>query len=179
VKTAVAIIALIALVVAVGVGLRHATAGVPQTVSVHPTNFEVDKTDDQWRAELSSEEYAVLRAKGTERAFTGEYWDHHDHGTYVCAGCGQPLFSSEAKFESGTGWPSYWQPVAEGAVALDADRSLGIPRVEVLCGRCGGHLGHVFNDGPAPTGQRYCINSVSMDFEPTPAAAPAAAPSAK
>jgi len=115
---------------------------------------------------LTPEQHRVLRGKGTERAFTGRYWDHHEPGTYLCAGCGAVLFRSEDKFDSGSGWPSYTRPALEGAVEREEDRSLGLARTEVHCARCGGHLGHVFPDGPAPTGLRYCINSASLDFRP-------------
>ena len=116
--------------------------------------------------ELTPEQYRVLREKGTERAFTGKYWDHHEPGRYLCAGCGGFLFRSEDKFDSGTGWPSFTRPAEEGAVAREEERSLGLGRTEVHCARCGGHLGHLFPDGPAPTGLRYCVNSVSLDFKP-------------
>jgi peptide-methionine (R)-S-oxide reductase len=122
------------------------------------------KTDAEWRRALSPEQYRVLRQKGTERAFSGKYWNHHAPGVYRCAGCGQELFSSEAKYDSGCGWPSYTSPTQTNAVKLQDDFSHGMYRTEVLCSRCGGHLGHVFDDGPPPTGQRYCINSAALDF---------------
>ncbi len=126
----------------------------------------VAKSDEEWRRILTPPEYQVLREAGTERAFTGDLWDHHDDGVYVCAGCGLALFDSRTKFDSGTGWPSYFAPAAEAAVAEHSDTAYGMIRTEVLCNRCGGHLGHVFNDGPRPTGLRYCINSASLDFVP-------------
>ena len=126
----------------------------------------MEKTDAEWRAALTREEYEVLRRKGTERAFTGTYWNAHGDAAYVCAGCGAELFSSEAKFDSGTGWPSFTAPADPKAVATETDTSHGMLRTEVTCRRCGGHLGHLFNDGPAPTGQRYCINSISLKATP-------------
>jgi peptide-methionine (R)-S-oxide reductase len=127
---------------------------------------KIVKTEDEWKKLLTPEQFKVLRKQGTERAFTGETWDNHRKGTYVCAACGLPLFSSETKFESGTGWPSFWQPINPKNVETEEDNSFFSSRTEVHCARCGGHLGHVFNDGPDPTGLRYCMNSVSMKFVP-------------
>ncbi len=126
---------------------------------------KVTKSDAEWRAELTPEQYEVLRKKGTERPFTGQYADSKEPGTYVCAGCGEPLFDADTKYESGTGWPSFTQPVEGGKVETEEDRSLFMKRTEVLCSSCGGHLGHVFDDGPGPTGQRYCINSAALDLK--------------
>ena len=126
---------------------------------------EVDLTDEQWRDRLSAEQYEILRRHGTERPFTGKYVNVKDDGMYHCAGCGAELFSSDTKFESGTGWPSFYEPAVAANVEVREDRSLGMSRSEVLCRRWGGHLGHVFNDGPRPTGLRYCINSCALDLE--------------
>ena len=125
----------------------------------------INRSEDQWSSELSEEQFYVLRKQGTERAFTGEYWDNKKKGTYLCAACKLPLFDSETKFKSGTGWPSFYQPIDETHVAREVDRTFGMVRSEVHCHRCGGHLGHVFDDGPRPTGLRYCINSISLQFE--------------
>jgi peptide-methionine (R)-S-oxide reductase len=130
---------------------------------------EIQKPDEQWRQELTPQQYSVLRHGHTERPFTGEYVRKHDDGSYRCAGCGSELFRSDAKFDSGTGWPSFYEPAVDQAVELRPDNSLFMRRTEVVCRRCGGHLGHVFPDGPAPTGDRYCINSCSLAFEPATA----------
>jgi len=127
--------------------------------------IEIKKSEEEWKKILSPEQYKVLRGKGTERPFTGKFYKNDETGIYVCAACGNELFSSETKYESGSGWPSYWEPISENSVKLVEDTSHGMIRTEVVCGRCGGHLGHVFDDGPQPTGKRYCINSISLDFK--------------
>jgi len=127
----------------------------------------IEKTEREWREQLSREQYHVMREQGTERAFTGKYWDAHDDGTYHCAACGAELFSSDTKFDSGTGWPSFWEPANRENVELHEDRSFFMVRTEVRCKQCGSHLGHVFDDGPAPTGRRYCMNSCALDLRKT------------
>ena len=128
---------------------------------------EKEKTDEDWKKELSKEQFHALRLKGTEMAFTGKFWNHKEKGTYKCAGCGTPLFTSETKYDSGCGWPSFYTPLEEDNIEEEIDTSHGMVRTEVLCKNCGGHLGHVFDDGPKPTGLRYCINSISLDFDKT------------
>jgi peptide-methionine (R)-S-oxide reductase len=137
-----------------------------EQLSLMNKNF-IHKSDEDWKKELTPVQFHVLREKGTERAFTGEYWNNHEKGKYYCAGCQQELFDSDTKFESGTGWPSFYKPASDSAVAIFTDRTYGMIREEVVCGKCGGHLGHVFPDGPKPTGLRYCMNSASLKFEKT------------
>ncbi len=148
-------------------GDKEAPTTVDDSKKTYPApsdDGKVTLSDAEWKEKLSREEFRILRTQGTERAFTGDLWDHKGAGTYLCAACGLELFASDTKFKSGTGWPSYYQPIADGAIGETVDRAYGMKRTEVHCNRCGGHLGHVFEDGPQPTGLRYCINSVSLDF---------------
>jgi len=162
---------LVSLLTSVGCANPPSTSAATQSEEAHV--FPVTKTPEQWRAELTPEEYRILRDKGTERAFTGKYWDNHEQGVYHCAACGQIVFTSADKFESGTGWPSYTRPAEARAVVTESDTSYGMRRVEVMCGNCGGHLGHVFDDGPRPTGERWCINGNALEFAPATPATPA------
>lgn len=151
---------------AVPVALKTAIAtdSIVPAATANGALVKVEKTEAEWKALLNTQEYYVLREEGTERAFAGDLWNHHDKGVYTCRGCALPLFESRTKFDSGTGWPSFYAPIVKGNVTENEDRAYGMVRVEVACARCGGHLGHVFEDGPRPTGLRYCINSVSLDF---------------
>ena len=160
-------VALIAFAAFAGASSMSRSAnGQPTSPAAKAPVYKVVHTDAQWRKLLTPAQYDVLRESGTELAYSGALWNNHAKGTYVCAACGQPLFSSTTKFESGTGWPSFYEPLAKGDVLTRTDNSLGMERTEVLCPRCGSHLGHVFDDGPQPTGLRYCMNSVAMKFIP-------------
>jgi len=142
--------------------------GVSAIASAENAVYEIEKTDKEWRKTLSKEQYRILRGHGTERPYTSELLDEKRTGHYICAACGHALFASDTKFESGTGWPSYYQPVSSAAIGTTTDYKIGYPRTEVHCARCGGHLGHVFTDGPEPTGLRYCINGAALNFTPAP-----------
>jgi peptide-methionine (R)-S-oxide reductase len=161
--------AVAAILALAGCGKRVETVTTSSSTitAVHEWNMKdrIEKTEAEWKQQLTPEQFDVLRQHGTERAFTGKLHDNHDPGTYLCAGCGLSLFDSETKFDSGTGWPSFWQPLRSEHVGTTVDRKFFMTRTEVHCARCGGHLGHIFEDGPKPTGLRYCINSAALEFE--------------
>jgi peptide-methionine (R)-S-oxide reductase len=147
--------------------LLRKLAGAPQIRSAGEISFPIQKTEEEWEKILGPEQYKIMRRSGTERAFTGKYWDNHESGLYRCAACGEELFASSTKYDSGSGWPSFWEAVGKDKVLLKQDDSMFMTRVEVLCAKCGGHLGHLFDDGPKPSGQRYCINSACLSFDPS------------